>query len=213
MSFANDVDVLKVVAQILALMIAIIGHEIMHGFVAYKYKDYTAKSQNRLSINPISHIDVVGTIIVPLMLFVSSAPFMFGWAKPVPINANTVLRNGGYFGMFNVSIAGIAFNIFLAVIASMLFGLVDSFFINLLLFELIVYNVVLAMFNLLPIPPLDGSGMLSYLGLMFKSRLFYDFFAKIDRYGMVILVIFLISPLNELFFTLVRVIVLQLSGL
>ena len=112
--------------------------------------------------------------------------------------------------MFNVSIAGIVFNFSLALIASMLFGISDSYLINLFLFQLVVYNVVLAMFNLLPIPPLDGAGVFSYLGLMFKTTFLYDFFYKIERFGMVILVIFLISPLNELFFKQAKEIILYL---
>lgn len=206
----NDIDIVKIVASIIALAIAIIGHEIMHGYVAYRYGDTTAKDAGRLSLNPIVHVDPIGTIALPLILFVTGAPFLFGWAKPVPIDAYRVLRNGGYFGMFNVSMAGIFFNIFMAVAASALLGLNDSLWVNAILLQLVVYNVILAMFNLLPIPPLDGSKALSYLGVMFGVSKIAEFFYKIERWGMVILVVFLLSPLSSVFFNWAREIILWL---
>lgn len=206
----SEEQLVKIAASIIALAIAIIGHEIMHGYVAYRYGDNTAKKEGRLSINPIVHIDIIGTIILPLLLFISNAPFLFGWAKPVPINTYTVLRNGGYFGMFNVSMAGIVFNTLLAVFSAFLFGVSDSILINTILFQLVVYNVVLAMFNLLPIPPLDGSKAISYLGLILGNNSPARFFDKIERYGMVILIVFLISPLSEYFFSFVKKIILSL---
>lgn len=206
----SEEQLVKISASIIALAIAIIGHEIMHGYVAYRYGDNTAKKEGRLSINPIVHVDILGTIILPLLLFISNAPFLFGWAKPVPINAHTVLRNGGYFGMLNVSMAGIMFNTLLAIFSAFLFGVSDSILINTILFQLVVYNVVLAMFNLLPIPPLDGSKAISYLGLILGNNSIARFFDKIERYGMVILVVFLISPLSEYFFSFVKKIILSL---
>lgn len=206
----NDIDIVKIVASIVALAIAIIGHEIMHGYVAYRYGDTTAKDAGRLSLNPIVHVDPIGTIALPLILFVTGAPFLFGWAKPVPIDAYRVLRNGGYFGMFNVSLAGIFFNVGMAVAASALLGLNDSMWLNAILLQLVVYNVILAMFNLLPIPPLDGSKALSYLGVMMGTEKPAEFFYKIERWGMVILVVFLLSPLSGVFFSWAREIILWL---
>jgi len=103
----SEIEILKVIASILALAVAIIGHEIMHGYIAYRYGDNTAKSQGRLSINPIVHVDLVGTIILPAVLYITGAPFLFGWAKPVPVNISTVIRNGGYNGAIAVALAGI----------------------------------------------------------------------------------------------------------
>jgi len=102
----SEAEIIKIISMIIALMVAIIGHEIMHGWVAYKYGDNTAKSLGRLKINPLVHIDPVGSILVPGMLFFSGAPFIFGWAKPVPININTVMRNGGAGAAVAVSLAG-----------------------------------------------------------------------------------------------------------
>ncbi len=206
----NDIDIVKIVASVVALAIAIIGHEIMHGYVAYRYGDSTAKDAGRLSLNPVVHVDPIGTIALPLILFVTGAPFLFGWAKPVPIDAYRVLRNGGYFGMFNVSMAGIFFNAGMAVLASMLLGLNESVWVNAILLQLVVYNVILAMFNLLPIPPLDGSKALSYLGVMMGTGKPAEFFYKIERWGMVILVLFLLSPLSGVFFSWAREIILWL---
>ena len=203
-------EIVKISASVVALAIAIIGHEIMHGYVAYRYGDTTAKDAGRLSLNPIVHIDPVGTIALPLILFITGAPFLFGWAKPVPIDAYRVLRKGGYAGMFNVSMAGIFFNAVMAVVASLLLGLNDSLWVNALLLQLVVYNVILAMFNLLPIPPLDGSKAMSYLGIMLGTGKIAEFFYKIERWGMVILVLFLISPLSHLFFSYAREIILWL---
>jgi len=120
----ESIDLLKILAAVLALTVAIVGHEIMHGWVAYIYGDLTAKNAGRLSINPISHVDLIGTIIVPAtmyflpMLLGGESGFLFGWAKPVPINTATVIRKAGYNGAMQVDLAGIVYNFTLAVFAS-----------------------------------------------------------------------------------------------
>ena len=111
MDFTNF-DPIKVATIVISLIIAIVGH----GYVAYKFGDNTAKSLGRLSINPIKHIDLVGTIIVPLVLYLSTG-MIFGWAKPVPVNTYTVVRNGGYKAAIYVSLAGICYNIILGVLS------------------------------------------------------------------------------------------------
>lgn len=193
-------DPIKAVAIIAALLIAIIGHEIMHGYVAYRYGDTTAKDEGRLSVNPIIHIDPVGTVVVPLLLFISGAPFLFGWAKPVPVNMWTVMRNGGYNGAIAVSLAGIIYNLFVAVIASLLIGFMQNDgLLTMLLYYLVLYNVILAIFNLWPIPPLDGSNALGYLGRKFGVNAIDEFNEKVGRYGMIILVIIIATPLMKIF--------------
>ena len=198
----SDMNYIETIAAILALMIAIIGHEIMHGLVAYKYGDTTAKNAGRLSINPIVHIDLIGTIILPALLYFSGAPFMFGWAKPVPIDIRTVLRNGGYAGAIAVSLAGITYNFFLAIIASFIFPYfnIAGSFIGYLLYMLVVYNVVLGIFNLYPIPPLDGAHALEYFAKIIKADYIADFLNRMERYGMIILIIFIATPLANWFF-------------
>ena len=196
----NYVEVLKVLATILALLIAIIGHEIMHGLIAYQYGDSTAKALGRLSINPIPHIDIIGSLILPLSLYFIGAPFLLGWAKPVPVDINRVIQNGGYLGALNVSLAGVLYNILLAIIASVIlntFSQPDTLmdlFVYYLFFQLVIINVVLAVFNLWIIPRFDGANAFIYISLMFGTRKISDFYSKIEKYYLIILVVILMIP-------------------
>ncbi|WP_294954746.1 site-2 protease family protein [Sulfurovum sp.] len=202
----NELEIIKIIAMVFALAIAIIGHEIMHGWVAYRYGDNTAKSLGRLKINPLVHIDPVGTIIVPALLFFSGAPFIFGWAKPVPINIDTVIRNGGTNGAVAVSLAGITYNFVLAALCAVIFPVFahpDSAvgaFMALFLYQSVVLNVLLGVFNLWPIPPLDGANAIRYLaeGMHWKS--FAAFYDKIYPYGMLILIAVLFTPISNYLF-------------
>lgn len=196
----GEFDPLKIAFIIVALTVAIVGHEIMHGYVAYRYGDMTAKYEGRLSLNPLIHVDPIGTIAVPALLFISGAPFLFGWAKPVPVNMWTVLRNGGYNGAIAVSMAGIAYNLTLAILSSVALGFTGGEGdIAMLFYYLTLYNVVLAVFNLWPIPPLDGSNALGYLGRKFGVKAIDEFNTKVGNYGMIILMIILATPLSKIF--------------
>jgi Zn-dependent protease len=202
----SEIDVVKIVATVVALIVAIVGHEIMHGYIAYKYGDNTAKEEGRLSINPIKHVDPVGTVLVPAMLFIVGAPFLFGWAKPVPVNIVTVVRNGGYFGAVSVALAGVTFNFVLAIVAATIVttlaqptGMFEAF-IFLLLVQTVVINVVLGVFNLWPIPPLDGANALKYIAMHFNMRSFVNLLQKIEPYGMVLVIIVIVTPLKTVFF-------------
>jgi Zn-dependent protease len=159
------------------LLYSIILHELAHGWVAYRLGDSTAKSLGRLSLNPLKHLDPVGTI----MLFI----FGFGWAKPVPVNFNR-LRNRQY-GIILVSAAGIIANILLAFLAFFLDRLLSpspSGVLAQLLYYLAQINIILAAFNLIPIPPLDGSKIL--LGL--APAKFQNIFFRLERYGFFIII-------------------------
>lgn len=207
-----DFNLLDLSIKIIVLLVAIIGHEIMHGLIALKYGDDTAKLAGRLSPNPIRHIDVFGSIILPLGLFLLQSPFLFGWAKPVPVDIRRVIEKGDFNGAIAVSLAGIAYNLFIALIAAILLrtffsGELQGFSVIVAYFLLlcIIYNAVLAVFNLLPIPPLDGSQALGYLSLKFGSDKIPVFFNRIERFGILILMAilffgaqFLSYPINAL---------------
>ncbi|QFR49238.1 site-2 protease family protein [Sulfurimonas lithotrophica] len=208
----ESIDLLKIISAVLALAIAIIGHEIMHGWVAYKYGDLTAKNAGRLSINPIVHVDLVGTILVPATMYFlpillgGEGGFLFGWAKPVPINTATVIRNAGYNGAMQVDLAGIVYNFTLGVIASVALlamskpttadGLI-YIFTYLFIWNLLLINIVLAVFNLLPIPQFDGAHFLMHLSLKHKIRSVAEFFYKNERYGIIIVLIVLMTPIKD----------------
>ncbi len=208
----DSIDLLKIVAAVLALAVAIIGHEIMHGWVAYMYGDNTAKDAGRLSINPISHVDLVGTIIVPATMYFlpillgGESGFLFGWAKPVPINTATVIRNGGYNAAMQVDLAGIVYNFTLAVFASIIVVAMaqpttaDSLvyiFAYIFVFQLLVINVVLGVFNLLPVPQFDGAHFLMHLSLKYKINAVAEFFYKNERYGIIVVLVILMTPLKD----------------
>ena len=208
----ESIDLLKILAAVLALAIAIIGHEIMHGWVAYKYGDNTAKNAGRLSINPLIHIDLVGTIIVPAtmyflpMLLGGESGFLFGWAKPVPINTATVISRAGYNGAMQVDLAGIVYNFTLAVFASIVLVSMDQptsadslayIFLYIFVYQLLIINVVLGVFNLLPIPQFDGAHFLMHLALKHKINAVAEFFYKNEKYGIIIVIIILMTPLKD----------------
>ena len=158
------------------VLYSIIIHELAHGWIAYRMGDPTAKQAGRLSLNPLKHLDPVGT----LMLFI----FGFGWAKPVPINLAYVrdMRKG----LILVSSAGIIANIVVAFVAFLLLRIISpsAEAIGLLLHYLAQINIILAAFNLIPIPPLDGSKVL----MGFMSERFQYLFSRLEPYGLFIII-------------------------
>lgn len=173
------------------LMVAIVFHEVSHGYAALALGDPTAKEQRRLSLNPIRHVDVVGTLIVPMALWLFGGP-IFGWAKPVPVRKDR-LDNPRY-GMMAVAAAGPASNLVLATIGAIILGLIVGYapepLVGLLhwvaqaMQVFILINIFLALFNLLPIPPFDGSHILE--GLLPRSVAKH--FAQFQKVGMLFIV-------------------------
>ena len=215
----STLEILNIIAMVLALTVAIIGHEIMHGLVAYKLGDPTAKLAGRLSINPIVHIDPIGTILVPALLYISNAGFIFGWAKPVPVNMQIVLRNAGELGAIAVSLAGVTYNFILAILSALLIGWIGEphslagTFIFLFLAQSVLINVVLGVFNLWPIPPLDGANAVMYLARWLGLRPVVRLYEYLFPYGMIILIVILATPLSSFFFIPVYFILILLSWL
>lgn len=180
---------------VVVLIISIIFHEVAHGYAADKLGDPTARLAGRLSLNPLVHIDWIGSVIIPFFLVISGAPFVLGWAKPVPFNTQNMKHPKR--DSVIVALAGPFTNIILALIASFVFHLgVFGEGGSLFLVSIIITNIALAIFNLVPIPPLDGHHVLFAL----IPDTFYRAKQFLKQYSFIILIVFvmygwqLISP-------------------
>lgn len=191
-----DDTLFRVAALIIPLIFAIVFHEVAHGWVARALGDPTAARLNRLSLNPLRHVDPVGTVILPGILALTKAP-IFGWAKPVPVNAHRL--NNPRRDMMLVAAAGPGSNLVLAGIAAVLLGLMVRFgagqeagpvdlFIAANLNNFILINTFLALFNLLPIPPFDGSHIVEGLLPDQAARTY----ARLRPFGLPLLFLFLL---------------------
>jgi len=194
--FMNLSDIIDIALQLTAVLIAVVFHEVAHGYIAFRLGDPTAKSLKRLSLNPIRHIDPIGTIILPGILALLKAP-IFGFAKPVPVNP--MYFKNPYQGMMWVAIGGPITNYILAALSYGVLWIITRFDSLLLLkafgertelaeygvFFLAIFfiiNILLGTFNLIPIPPLDGSRVLAYF-LPTPGR---NLLRQIERYGLFI---------------------------
>ncbi len=187
---------LQISVWLLPILIAVTFHEAAHGFVAHLLGDDTAWRQGRVSFNPFKHIDPFGTIVLPVLLLLARSPFLFGYAKPVPVNFRA-LRHPRR-DLILVAAAGPAINLVLAALSAAAFHLVDyapnvvGRFIADNLKNSLILNVVLAVFNLIPVPPLDGGRIL--LGLL--PQVLARPLSRIEPYGLAILIgLLIVLPL------------------
>jgi len=195
-----SLDPLFLLVSFIAFFLALSVHEFAHALIAYRLGDNTAASRGRLTLNPIAHIDLFGTIVLPLLLILSQSGIVFGWAKPVPVNY-FALRDQKW-GPAKVSIAGPAANLIFGIICIFLYVIVYKYFSlppeNLLLVflpNLAFINFILMVFNLIPIPPLDGSKILFTLLPPSMEELKMN----LERYGMIFLLLLLFIGVGFVF--------------
>jgi len=177
---------MEIIFPVLVLLLSVVIHEVSHGFVAYFLGDTTAKLAGRLTLNPIKHLDPIGSIIIPLLTY-NAGGFIFGWAKPVPYNPYNL--KAGRFGPAYVAAAGPAANLVIAAFFSILIRIglpLPVAFLELTTY-IVLINLILAVFNLFPIPPLDGSKIL-FAFLPYRYRAIENF---LNRYQLVLIIIFL----------------------
>lgn len=174
----------NVIVSITVFLIVIVAHEVAHGYVAYRLGDLTAKHAGRLTLNPIAHLDLVGSFILPALLIITSSPVIFGWAKPVPVNPYNF--NDPRKGMLLTSLAGPGANFCLAVIfaAVLKTGLFPAnSLIGLFLLQGVIISLILGIFNMIPVPPLDGGNILASV----LPQPQFQSFMRIGRYGFIII--------------------------
>jgi Zn-dependent protease len=191
--------------MIVPLLFSVTIHEVAHGYVALRMGDNTAQLAGRLTLNPIKHLDVFGSLLLPLILKLTGSPVIFGYAKPVPVNFSN-LRDVRKSTIY-VSSAGVLANFILAISSGIFFQLLtrykflwqtsifNPFIVDLysMLFYSVIINLVLAIFNLIPIPPLDGSKILA----MCLPEPLRRQFARLERFGMIIIIFLLLTNLLD----------------
>ncbi len=222
-----SIFIVKIFIDIFVILFAVSIHETAHGYAAYFYGDSTAYNEGRLTLNPVKHIDPIGSIIVPAVLVLLKLP-VFGWAKPVPVNPANFRGGNIRRKMAIVSIAGPLSNFSVAIISGVTLRLISNVYpslklsislgnfphtilgaISFILFELFLINAYLGIFNLIPIPPLDGGHFLE--GIL-PYELAYKY-SKIEPYGFIILLAliytglfrYFVYPLLSLFFLIIGV--------
>lgn len=187
---------IEITIFIVILLFSVILHEVAHGLVADELGDPTARFAGRLTLNPIPHIDLFGSILLPAILLAVNSPFIFGAAKPVPVNYGN-LRNFKR-DMILVALAGPLTNFILAVAAAIVYRALPNISIDgrEMLLQVMMLNLVLGVFNLIPIPPLDGSKVLaSILGFVDRNLMYW--MLELERFGFLLIFVFLFTGLFQ----------------
>ena len=190
-------DATSTIFFVAILIMSVVIHEVSHGFMALRFGDKTALYAGRLTLNPIKHLDMFGSIILPAFLILTGSHFMFGWAKPVPYNPENLSNKK--WGTVAVASAGILANLFIAIFFGLIlrFSLHNVVSVNFIsiISSIVLVNLGLAIFNLVPIPPLDGSKI--FFSLLPSS--FYKAIAFIEQYSIVLIVIFIVFFADSLY--------------
>lgn len=201
---------LEVLFTIIVLLFSVIIHEVAHGSVANSLGDPTAKYAGRLTLNPLKHLDPVGSFLVPAFLYIiTKGQFLFAWAKPVPVNPFNFKNKRA--GEFWVGIAGVAANFTLALLFGLLLRFMPYYGINPVIYamfqDIVLINLLLAVFNLVPLPPLDGSHVL--FSLLPPSQAEFKLF--LERWGL-LLFLFFIFFLSDYIFPIIQVLYQLIVG-
>jgi len=201
----GNLNLNQIVVMIVPLLFAVTIHEVAHGYVALRMGDNTARQAGRLTLNPIKHLDFFGSLLLPLILKLTGSPIIFGYAKPVPVNFSNFrdVRKGTIY----VSSAGVLANFILAILSGVFFQILTryqflwqtSIFNPLtadlyaMLYYSVIINLILAVFNLIPVPPLDGSKILAVcLPAALRTQ-----YARLERFGMIIIIFLLLTNLLD----------------
>jgi Zn-dependent protease len=203
-----DMDIANILITLVILLFSVIVHEVMHGLVAEKLGDDTARDAGRITLNPIPHIDPFGSILLPAILLFVGSPVILGAAKPVPVNFENLRPRK--LGMALVSIAGPGSNFILAILLALpiTFGLITGVMRDIWM-QAVIMNLVLGTFNLLPIPPLDGSKILAS---MLPDSIMYRIL-DMERFGFLLVLAFLLFGVLDKILLPVIIIFLKLFGL
>ena len=204
-------DATRAIFYVVILIMSIVIHEVSHGFMAEYFGDDTARDAGRLTLNPIPHLDLFGSILLPAVLLLAHSPFLFGWAKPVPYNPNNLSNRK--WGTIAVAAAGVLANFFLAIIFGIIIrfspfllpGSILSANFYFIVSSIVIVNLALGIFNLVPIPPLDGSKII----FSFLPDRAFSFMIEYERYSLILLLVFIVFfsdylyPILSFFFHLV----------
>jgi Zn-dependent protease len=183
-------DATNTIFYIAILIMSVVIHEVSHGFMAEYFGDKTARFAGRLTLNPLKHLDIFGSILLPAVLILSHSSFLFGWAKPVPYNPDNL--SDKKWGTLAVASAGVLANFSIAIIFGIVLRLTSGLSLPegfyFIISVIVILNLALGIFNLVPIPPLDGSKILfSFLPESISASIF-----QFEQYSLILLLIFIV---------------------